>query len=101
MTRKLPKYKTLTFETEEGFDTWLKTMAKKIIHFKDEGQDLIIMWVDSEGEILHCNLQTSIWCGRFVNMDKLEVGHNIELQDTQKDQWNQMKFIIDKVEDCA
>jgi hypothetical protein len=96
---KTPQYKDKKgFETEEQFEQWLASLKPTVITFRDFGQDLQKIWVDSEGEILHANLQTSIWCGRFVNMETLSVGTNIELQDIMKPKWNPMRFIVDTIQ---
>lgn len=95
-----PKYTHLNFDTKDGLEAWLKTVRHKVITFEDHGQDLRTIVVDKEGEIVICDLQSKIWCGRYINMDELTVGENIQMQDKIGGHWNTMKFIIEKVEDC-
>lgn len=79
--RTEPKYRDHRFETEELFEQWLHQIAKKQIIFRDHQQDLTSIWIDEEGEILHANLQTSIWCGKIVNIASLKLFTPIEIWD--------------------
>jgi len=71
-TIKKPIYKDVSFESEKEFQAWLKKTTVCEIEFEDHGQDLMKIWIAENGEILHANLQASIWNGRFVDVENLE-----------------------------
>jgi len=72
------EYKELKFRDEQSFKDWLKRKAEYIIKFKDNGQDCLEWFLDIGGEVLHANLQASIWNGHCVNLSKLKVGKEVE-----------------------
>lgn len=55
------QFKEITFKSETEFNEWLEKTTHKKIFFKDKGQDLMKLWVSESGEILHANMQSSIW----------------------------------------
>lgn len=81
------QFKEITFKSETEFNKWLEKTTHKKIFFKDKGQDLLKIWIAESGEILHANLQCSIWNGRFVNMENLEKGSFLQL-------WNGLDWDI-------
>lgn len=98
ITNPTPKYRDLRFNKVDTFNRWLDEKATKIIWFEDEGQDLNAIWIDDEGEILHCNLQTEIWCGRFVNVNELKEGEPVKMHFEHTGWRTMMKLIVEKIE---
>ena len=86
------QFKEITFKSEAEFNEWLEKTTYKKIFFKDKGQDLMKIWIAESGEILHANLQSSIWNGRFVNMENLEKGSFIQFWNGAG--WDIMNFEI-------
>ena len=68
------EYKYKKFKTESGFKKWLKKTARYEILFQDNGQDCLNWIIDEGGEILHSNLQSSIWNGKIVSFFDLMIG---------------------------
>lgn len=93
----IPEFKSLKFNSEKEFIEWLTKTTYKKIHFKDNGQDLLIIWIADTGEILHANLQASIWDGKFVNLENMDKNTNIQFWDNLKQQWLTMDFIVDVI----
>ena len=89
---KKAQYQNLQFDDREAFNGWLDETTHCTVEFQDMGQDLIKIWVAQSGEILHANLQASIWNGRFVNMESLTDFAPIYLQ--KKDDWIRMEGLI-------
>ena len=89
-----PIYKDLTFNSEQEFKEWLSNATYKKIFFKCKGQDLMMIHIAGNGEILHANLQSSIWNGRFVNKEKIKRDSFIEFWNTEKLEWDVMNFEI-------
>lgn len=92
--RKKPKYRELKFASDREFNAWLKTVADRSIYFQDFQQDLQKIIVDKEGEILHANLQTDIWCGKFVNLEYLVIGKPVMMWDNDDRIWNTMSRLV-------
>ena len=88
------QFKEITFKSETEFNEWLKKITHKKIFLKDKGQDLMKLWVSESGEILHANMQSSIWNGRFVNMDTLAKNTNLCLWNNQTSEWDVMNFEV-------
>ena len=88
------QFKEITFKSETEFNEWLEKTTYKKIFFKDKGQDLMKIWIAESGEILHANLQSSIWNGRFVNMKTLAKNTNLCLWNNQTAGWDVMNFEI-------
>lgn len=88
------QFKEITFRGEAEFNEWLEKTTYKKIFFKDKGQDLMKIWIAESGEILHANLQSSIWNGRFVNMENLEKDSFIQFWNNSKSEWDIMSFEI-------
>lgn len=91
------KYRNLKFETDKAFKNWLDETATDKIELIDKGQDLTTIWIDQHGEILHCNLQTSVWCGKFVCLSELREGDNIFISGIGKDKisFTEMDFVLE------
>ncbi|MCK9430008.1 MAG: hypothetical protein M0R17_08395 [Candidatus Omnitrophica bacterium] len=94
-----PRYYDLTFDNIKDFNKWLGDTTKMKIHFVDQHQDLLKIWTDEFGEILHCNLQASIWNGMFVNLKKLKVGQYIQFRNLENTGWDEMDFLVDNIID--
>lgn len=88
------QFKEITFKSETEFNGWLEKTTHKKIFLKDKGQDLMKLWVSESGEILHANMQSSIWNGRFVNMETLAKNTNLCLWDNQTSEWDVMNFEV-------
>ena len=86
------KHKYLTFNTLFQFKKWLKATTAFQITFKDAGQDLRRIWIDKDGEIIHANLQVSIWNGRRVDPKKITIGKPIFIW--IKDHWEPYNALI-------
>lgn len=93
------QYRDLQFVTEAKFNTWLKKTTKNIIHLEDNGQDLLTIHVDSRGEILHCNLQGSVWNGNLILPSSMKAGRNLIMHGQHfEKKWNEMDFVVKSVE---
>ena len=91
-----PQYKHLTFKSQKAFDEWLEATTTRSITFVDFFQDLLKIWIAENGEILHANLQASVWNGCFVHLKTLQECKPIELWET--DQWKPYgKLIVDTI----
>lgn len=88
------QFKEITFKSETEFNEWLEKTTHKKIFLKDKGQDLMKLWVSESGEILHANMQSSIWNGRFVNMETLAKNTNLCLWNNQTSEWDVMNFEV-------
>lgn len=92
--RKESKYINLTFNKKAEFDKWLKETSYKTIWFKDNGQDLLKIWVAESGEILHANTQARIWNGKFIDMENISEGKNIRFWNKELQEWDEKTFEI-------
>jgi hypothetical protein len=92
---KEPRHKEKKFKSEKALWEWIKRMAHKRILFFDKGQDLQDIWIDDQGEIIHSNLQQSIWCGKFINLKKLGTDKHIEMLMDGK--WKPMDFKVEEI----
>lgn len=86
----VPKYRNLKFKKKSDFIKWLNETSHIRIELHDFGQDLQTIWVASNGEIIHANLQTKIWCGRFIKLDRIQTGNPIIMFDTDSGKWVDM-----------
>ena len=92
----IPIYKEKKFSDVQEFKKWLNKTTYKVVKFKDLGQDLLDMYIAKNGEIIHCNLQSYIYNGRFINMNKLKQSIPIEIFENGK--WvKKERLIIDKI----
>lgn len=66
------QFKTVQFNSDKEFRTWLNSTTSHKIFLSDLGQDMQIIWIHSSGEILHCDFYASIYNGKFVDMEALE-----------------------------
>ena len=93
---KKAQYKNLKFDTPEDFDHWLQATYHCTVEFQDMGQDLLKIWLAESGEIIHANLQASIWNGCFANMTLLTEFTPISLQ--EGDEWVRYdSLVIEKI----
>lgn len=93
-----PKFKNVRFKKDGAFEAWLQKHTSIEVEFQDQMQDFLKCWVHSSGEILHANLQSGIWNGKFVNIEALEEGQPIQLWDKDKKEWRGMgRLIIDNI----
>lgn len=68
---KQSQYKDLKFSSESEFKKWLKEKTKYIVHFDSNDFDPTEWHLDERGEVLHSNLQASLWNGRMVDLTAL------------------------------
>lgn len=98
VAQKHPQYRDVRFETDDELHQWLDKTATRTIEFEDRGQDLLKIWIDAEGEILHTNAQGDIWCGRFIDTTKLNIEKPIDMWFNDQLQWSTMrKLVVDKI----
>lgn len=93
------QYKYLKFASQEECDKWLKQNTSKIIHFKNDDQDLTTMHIHASGEILQCDFHANIYIGKFVDIKRLSIGKNLRIKNELTNKWNQLIFIIESIED--
>lgn len=67
-------FKTLTFKSQEELDLWLKENTSYILFLVDNGQDMQTIWVHHTGEILQTDFSSSIYVGRFVDVNRIKAG---------------------------
>jgi len=68
----MSRYKTKKFDTKKEFEVWLKKTAKYLVHIEDRGQDFLKWWLDDRGEVLHSDMQSSVWNGKIVDLKVLK-----------------------------
>lgn len=90
-----PIYKHLTFGSPMLFDKWRAETATILVDFRDNGQDLLRIWIAGNGEIIDCNLQAWVWNGKFVKLDELVTGQGIQLW--RDGEYTLMDFIVEKI----
>ncbi len=92
-----PQFKELRFKTEAEFNSWLKKETYMTIDFKGQ-QDLQRVHLHVTGEILHCNLQASIWNGRFILINAAKNNSTVMMSDPyNKNEFTEMSFIVEKL----
>lgn len=77
------KFNKRVFSTKKKFKNWLQKMTMHRIDLVDLGQDMQTMWVHKSGEILHTDFQSSIYTGKFINMDNLAVRDPLEISNDE------------------
>ncbi len=87
-----PKYISKKFKTQKEFYNWLNNTTSKIITFKNLNQDLTQMWIAANGEILHCDFQSSIYNGNFINLNNLSILKPLEIFKNGK--WRMLNGLI-------
>lgn len=93
-----PQHKERRFDSEQHFNKWLQVTATKKLHLKDNSQDLLILYIDDKGEVLHCNAQASIWIGNMLDINYLEEAEFICWYSHNIHRWISTDFIIQKIE---
>jgi Superinfection exclusion gene product 17 len=95
---KQPKFKDLRFETEQDFDDWLRFTHLVRIELFGE-QDLTTIYIAESGEILHTNLQSSIWCGKFADVDlsKHEEKNYLKIFNNDLMKWETTNLEIEEI----
>lgn len=97
--KELPisKFKDIVFKSEKEFSSQLTTNMKYIVEL-DGSQDLSKIWVHESGEILHCNMQASVWNGAFIDIKKSEEECRLWLYHPSYDKdYKLMDFIVEKI----
>lgn len=61
MKRGQPQYKGLKLKDDKEFQEWLSKTATRKITFEGNRQDFTTWWIDDRGEVLHSDLQSSVW----------------------------------------
>jgi hypothetical protein len=88
------QYKDLKFKNKQSFKNWLSRTSRIIVEFKDFHQDLIKIWLDEHGELLHAEMQSFLKPGYFFR--KIIPGKAIEIYDGIK--WDTYwQLIVDNV----
>ena len=67
------QFRDKTFNSHDDFDAWLDKETSTIIHLKDLGQDMSMIWLHESGEILHSDFNATIYNGKFINKMRLSV----------------------------
>jgi len=93
-------YTDTKFKVKGEFEDWLQKTTRYKIHFKDKGQDCLLWWVDKGGEVLHANLQSTVWNGKLVDLFNLVVGEGIGIMDVERRGTLFTDFIVEKIEQC-
>lgn len=91
ITPPVPKYKHLRFKTDISFKVFLKETSTIKILFEDQGQDVLTMWIDDRGEVLHSDLQSTIWTGKFIKTETLIQGLPVEIYMPEFSGWRKME----------
>ena len=91
------EYKENKFKNEKAFKDWLKKKAVYKVDFVDNGQDCLTWWLDKGGEVLHSNLQASVWNGGLVDLWTLKVGQNIEVILVEERSNRVYNFVIEQI----
>lgn len=94
---KLAQFKNKTFSTNAAFLTWLGNNTSKKIALLDLGQDMQRIHIHESGEILHCDFQSSIYNGKFVNIDNIKIGQTLEIYEDGKGFIPYGRLIIDEI----
>lgn len=78
---------------------WLEKMTYKMITLQSKGQDMEQVAVAENGEIIYTDFNASIYIGRFIRLDKLEIGHPLQIYDEKEKAWRiYMGLIPEKIE---
>lgn len=96
-----PEHREKRFASKRAFKIWLNNTATHRIHFKDEGQDCLIWWIDGGGEVLHSELQPSVWNGMVVDLYRLKVGNEIGVMDSDNMRTAFYDFVVRKIENLT
>ena len=95
-----PQFKNVRFEGQDGmkaFRKWLAENTKWILELEDQGQDLTKIWVHETGEILHCDAHAGIYNGKFLNLEYLNEGDNIQVWSEEDKEWCPKVLVIENV----
>lgn len=93
------EFKDKSFKDKVDFEKWLKAKTAYIIHFEDKGQDCLNWHIDKGGEVLHANLQASVWNGQIVDLEELKPKKNIGVMDSDNQRTKFLKFIVKKIDE--
>lgn len=66
--KTLPKpiYRDIKFESNIQFQDWLYKTTATILRFEDCGQDFLTWHLADNGEVIHSDMQSSVWNGTMV-----------------------------------
>ena len=87
MEKLISKFKNEHLNSRDEFEGWLLAITSKKIQLKDLGSDMQVIYIHESGEILHTDFFSGMYNGRFINIEKLEVGKPIELYDEEKNEF--------------
>lgn len=93
-----PEFKRTRFKNATEFHRWLSMKAKYKIHFGDKSQDCTEWIIDAGGEVLHADLQSTVWNGMCVDLGALKVGKEIGVVMPEKQATQFYEFIVAKIE---
>lgn len=92
------QFKSLRFKTVGDLSEWLRKNTYKVIHLEDKGQDMQKIWVHKTGEILDSDFHSSIYCGKFIDVKRLNTGKPLFICDDGGDEFNQFDgLIVEKI----
>lgn len=91
------QYLSLKFKSNSELEKWLKTVTAYVITLKDNGQDLLRLWVDMRGEILNTNAQSMIWVGKFIQTGSVAPNDSIVMFMGKKIGWRLTDFEIKSI----
>lgn len=92
--KKVPQFKDKKFGNVDAFQSWLLDNTKVKIIFKFKGQDMMIMHLHKSGEIIHCDYDADLFCGRFVNLDMLAGGQALYIWGEAVGMWTRWHNLI-------
>ncbi|MDR0793583.1 MAG: hypothetical protein LBE82_09775 [Chitinophagaceae bacterium] len=84
LPNKISKYKKKSFPSETAYNEWVLENSKFCLTFKENEFAINSFFVDSEGEILHSNINQKYWRGKFINLLLLEINWPIEVWNNDK-----------------
>lgn len=96
--KPIPKFKDQKFDNEQLLKLWLLRTASEILHLEDNGQDLLTLWIHESGEVLHADMQSSIWTGSFIDIDRLHNESEVYMYVPAVDEWKEYDFIPANIE---
>ena len=97
MQKYKQQYKSKRFKSEATFQKWLSAKTVFEISFKDFGQDCLKWYIDDGGEVLHSNLQSSVWNGELVALSKLKRQQNIQVLNTKEQSYMTLDFVVKSI----
>lgn len=89
------RYKDKKFNNKAEFESWLKENTHVTVQLKDIGQDLLTLHACPEGEVLHTNIQSTIYNGRIIDLSHAEPDKNLRVWDEDVKAFVIYPFVIE------